>query len=101
LRIVAGNSLDRHGVDGHTLSFGLQLGGDDAGSGEKHDAPSAHQQITHRPKEAKRGFDFRMSSEADKIAQFRSITGAPESIARSFLESTNWDLQVFAGVSFH
>jgi hypothetical protein len=39
-------------------------------------------------------FDFIMSSEADKIAQFQSITGAPESIARSFLESTSWDLQV-------
>ena len=42
-------------------------------------------------------FGFIMSSEADKIAQFQSITGAPESTARSFLESTSWDLQVYSG----
>src|SRR5271170_5703076 len=64
---------------------------DDARSGETRHSSSAHQQITHLNK---RGFDFNMSSEADKIAQFQSITGAPESTARSFLESTHWDLQV-------
>lgn len=35
-----------------------------------------------------------MSSEAEKIAQFQGLTGAPEPIARSYLESTHWDLQV-------
>jgi hypothetical protein len=35
-----------------------------------------------------------MSSEADKIAQFQSLTGAPEPIARSLLEAANWDLEV-------
>jgi UBA-like domain len=41
-----------------------------------------------------------MSSEADKIAQFQSITGAPEHIARSILESTNWDLEVPFPIKF-
>ena len=35
-----------------------------------------------------------MSSEADKIVQFQSITGAPEPIARSILEAAQWDLEV-------
>ena len=35
-----------------------------------------------------------MSSEADKIAEFQSITGATEPIARSILEAANWDLEV-------
>ena len=35
-----------------------------------------------------------MSSEADKIAQFQSLTGAPEPVARSILEAADWDLEV-------
>jgi len=35
-----------------------------------------------------------MSSEAEKIAQFKGLTGAPEPIARSILEAANWDLEV-------
>ena len=39
-------------------------------------------------------FSLTMSSEADKIAQFQSITGATEPIARSILEAANWNLEV-------
>jgi hypothetical protein len=30
----------------------------------------------------------------EKLAQFRSLTGAPEPMARSYLEATNWDIEV-------
>jgi hypothetical protein len=34
------------------------------------------------------------SNEADRIAQFQDLTGAPEQQARFFLESANWDFDV-------
>jgi hypothetical protein len=34
------------------------------------------------------------ADEAEKLAQFRSLTGAPEPMARSYLEATNWDIEV-------
>jgi hypothetical protein len=34
------------------------------------------------------------SNEADRIAQFQDLTGAPEHQARFFLESANWDFDV-------
>jgi hypothetical protein len=34
------------------------------------------------------------ADEQEKLAQFRSLTGAPEQMARSYLEATNWDIEV-------
>ena len=34
------------------------------------------------------------ANEAEQIAEFQGLTGAPEHQARFFLESTNWDLEV-------
>jgi hypothetical protein len=41
-------------------------------------------------------FSTTMSSadQHEKLAQFRSLTGAPEPMARSYLEATNWDIEV-------
>jgi hypothetical protein len=34
------------------------------------------------------------ADEQEKLAQFRSLTGAPEQMARSFLEASDWDIEV-------
>jgi hypothetical protein len=55
----------------------------------KHPATTTVQPISHL-------FSHIMSSadEQEKLAQFRSLTGAPEQMARSFLEASNWDIEV-------
>jgi hypothetical protein len=39
---------------------------------------------------------YTMSSanEQEKLAQFRSLTGAPEQVARLYLDASNWDIEV-------
>ena len=34
------------------------------------------------------------ADEQEKLAQFRSLTGAPEQLARGYLEASNWDIEV-------
>jgi len=34
------------------------------------------------------------ANEQEKLAQFRSLTGAPEQVARLYLDASNWDIEV-------